>query len=110
MLGPAVWGSWQKFMTMFDQIAGNFEPVVVENPFVLVNISNQEVGTEVHRLYVESGHDDLFVGQGWFRLLRQLEINTNVRSGRHMEDIIEHFYGRPAMLFLEYILEKYSLE
>ena len=48
-------------MTIFDQIAGNFEPVIVKNPFVLVNISNQEVGAEVHRLDVESGHDDLLV-------------------------------------------------
>ena len=73
MPGPAVWGSWEKSLTMFDQIPGNLKPVVVENPFVLVNISNQEVGAEVHRLNVESGHDDLLVGQGGLRLLRKLQ-------------------------------------
>ena len=52
------------------------EPVVVENPFVFVNISNQEVGAEVHGLNVESGHDDLFVGQRGLRLLRQLQTKT----------------------------------
>ena len=60
-------------MTVFQKITGNFEPVVVENPFLFVNISNQEVGAEVHRLDVESGHDDLLVGQGGLRLLRKLQ-------------------------------------